>query len=234
MRMSASLISISTSSALGQHRDGGGRGVDAALGLGGRHPLHAVDAALELQPAEHPLAADRGDDLLVAAGLAFRDALDLHPPAARCGVALVHAEEIAGEEGRLVAARAGAHLEDGRGVLVGVPRGEQQGQRSRSSSAGARRAPRGPRAPVRPSPRRRRVAIASRSSRSGARPLEPPDRLGDRPQLGVLLAQPHDLRPSAGRAHARLDLAKAIEHLFETGLGEMHGRELRTGTCSRT
>ena len=36
---------------LGQHQDAGGAGVDPALRLGHRHPLHAVHAALVLQPA---------------------------------------------------------------------------------------------------------------------------------------------------------------------------------------
>ena len=38
---------------LGQHGDGGGGGVDAALRLGVGHPLHPMHAAFELQPAEH-------------------------------------------------------------------------------------------------------------------------------------------------------------------------------------
>ena len=52
---------------LGQHGDRDGRGVDAALGLGLGHALHAVDAALELQPAVDAVALDQGDDLLDAA-----------------------------------------------------------------------------------------------------------------------------------------------------------------------
>src|SRR5438046_2521206 len=51
----------------GQHRDGGRRRMDAAAGLGGRHALHAVHAALVLQPAVHALAFDRRDDFLDAA-----------------------------------------------------------------------------------------------------------------------------------------------------------------------
>ena len=43
---------------LRQHRDGRGRGVDAALRLGLRHALHAVHAGLELQLGEG--AACRG------------------------------------------------------------------------------------------------------------------------------------------------------------------------------
>jgi hypothetical protein len=66
---------------LRQDGHGRGRGVDPALGLGVGHALHAVDAAFELEPPEHPVAVDGGDDLLVAADLAFGDAVDLHAPA---------------------------------------------------------------------------------------------------------------------------------------------------------
>ena len=48
--------------------------------------------------------------------------------------------------------------------------------------------------------------------------------LGDRLQLGVLLAEPHELGPVAGRAHPRLHFLEAGENLFEPGLGEAHGR----------
>ena len=50
---------------LGRDQHAGGGGVDAALRLGGRHPLHAVHAALVLQPGPHALAG------LVASPLAF-------------------------------------------------------------------------------------------------------------------------------------------------------------------
>ena len=43
-------------------------------------------------------------------------------------IALVHAEEVAGEEGRLVAARAGPHLQDGAAVVGLVARHEQRAQ----------------------------------------------------------------------------------------------------------
>ena len=42
---------------------------------------------------------------------------------------------------------------------------------------------------------------------------------GHRAQFGVLLGQAHDLGPVRGRAHAGLDLAEAVEHLFESRLG---------------
>ena len=44
---------------LRQHEHAGGGGVDAALRLGGRHPLHAVHAALELQPRPDALVGAR-------------------------------------------------------------------------------------------------------------------------------------------------------------------------------
>ena len=36
----------------------------------------------------------------------------------------------------------------------------------------------------------------------------------------MFLAQTHDLARLAGRAHARLDLAEAVEHLIQPGLGQ--------------
>ena len=57
---------------LRQHRDGGGRGVDAPAGLGGRHALHAVHARFVLEAGEHALAGDRGYDLLEAAQIVLR------------------------------------------------------------------------------------------------------------------------------------------------------------------
>src|SRR6185369_13964720 len=43
---------------LGEHGDGGRRGVDAPLGLGRGHALHAVDAALVAEVGEHGLPGD--------------------------------------------------------------------------------------------------------------------------------------------------------------------------------
>ena len=109
---------------LGQHRDGRRRGVDAPLRLGLRHALHAMHAGFELQPGEHPLAGDLGDDFLVAAGrrLACRDDGDL--PAMGVGIALIHAEEIGREQRGLLAAGSGTDLEDG-ALLVGQVLGQQ-------------------------------------------------------------------------------------------------------------
>ncbi len=90
----------------------------------------AVDAALELQLGEHALALDRGDRFLEPArfGGRGRDQLDLPPHP--IGIFLVHAEQVAGEQRRLVAAGAGADLEHRRALVGGVAREQRQRQRT--------------------------------------------------------------------------------------------------------
>ena len=103
---------------LGQHGHRRRRGVDAPLRLGLGHALHAMHAGLEFELREHALAGDDGDDLLVAAGRRLARRQDLDLPALPVGVALIHAEEIARKQRRLLAAGAGAQFED-RVLLVG-------------------------------------------------------------------------------------------------------------------
>jgi hypothetical protein len=106
---------------LGEHRDRGGGGVDAALRLGGGHALHAMPAGLEAQEAPAALARHGDDELLEAADLAGRDLELLELPALRLGEALVHAVEVAREERGLVPAGAGADLEDhARAAVLGA------------------------------------------------------------------------------------------------------------------
>ena len=127
---------------LGQHEDAGGAGVDAALRLGDRHPLDAVDAAFVLQPCSTDGAArSRGPstattDVLVAAEVGLGGVESLGLPALPLGVAQVHPQQVAGEQRRLVAALARLDLEDDVLVVVGIL-GQQllcAGRRSRSSS----------------------------------------------------------------------------------------------------
>src|SRR5437868_10098605 len=98
--------------------------MDAALRLGGGHALHAVAAGFELELGVRAIADHAGDDFLVAADLAqaLRDHLDL--PAIALGEARVHAEEVAREERALVAAGAGADLEEEVALVVRVTRQE--------------------------------------------------------------------------------------------------------------
>ena len=96
---------------LRQHRDGRGRRMDAAGAFGVRHALHPMHAGFELQFCVGAAAFDLGDDFLEAADGAFarRNHLDL--PALQRGEALIHAEQVAGEQRGLVAAGAGADFE---------------------------------------------------------------------------------------------------------------------------
>src|SRR5581483_2255916 len=67
---------------LGHDRHCGGRGVDAAARFRHRDALHAMDPALELQPAVGAPAADLEDDLLEAMHAVLAGAHHFHTPAA--------------------------------------------------------------------------------------------------------------------------------------------------------
>src|SRR5579872_5416009 len=67
-----------------------------------------------------------GYDFLEAAFGAFADGNDVHLPTLLGGVAFVHAEQIAGEEGSLVAAGAGADFEDDIALIHCVFRNERE------------------------------------------------------------------------------------------------------------
>jgi hypothetical protein len=91
---------------LGEHGDGGGGCVDAALRLGLGHALHAVGPALELEHRVRAVAADL--HRVGAVGGVER----LGGEAAALRVAGEHAEQVAGPQARLLAAGAAADLDD--------------------------------------------------------------------------------------------------------------------------
>ena len=97
----------------GQHGHRCRRGVDAALRLGLGHALYAVHARLVFERAVDVLTRDLEYDLLVAARGAVRERGHFVAPALRLDVFGVHAQQVAGENGRFVAARAAAYLHDG-------------------------------------------------------------------------------------------------------------------------
>ena len=106
--------------------DRGGRGLDAALALGLGDALDAVDAGLVLEDGVDLLAQDLELDGLEAAGLGRRGREELDLPALGRGKALIHLVQVAGKDGGLVAAHAGADLDDGVLVVVGVGRDEKE------------------------------------------------------------------------------------------------------------
>ena len=126
MRSSAGLmLDLADLLELRQDRDRARRGVDAALRLGRRHALHAVRAGLELELRIGAAADDAADDLAVAAVLAGALAEHLDAPALALGVARVHPEQVAGEDRGLVAAGAGADLEEDVALVARVRRDQE-------------------------------------------------------------------------------------------------------------
>ena len=220
MRRSFSSICDVDLLGLGQHQDAGGAGVHPALRLGDRHPLHAVHAALELQQGVRRLAGlgralglHRDGHRLVAAEVGLGGVEDLDLPAAGLGVPGVHAEQVAGEQRRLLAALPGLHLED-RVLVVGrVARDQQPAQPLLGLVAAGRPAPR-PRRRT-PGPRRRARGRRSTSSPS-ALPVAPG--ADDRRQRGValveLLGQP-GVGVRLGRGELLLELGVLGEHALD-------------------
>ena len=95
---------------LGQNRHRRRRCMNAALGLGLRHPLHPVDAAFELQPAVGSFTVDHEDNLFESAQLGGGCAEEFDTPPLTLGVARVHAEKVGGENRGLVSAGSGPDL----------------------------------------------------------------------------------------------------------------------------
>ena len=126
---------------LGQHGHRGGRGVDAALGFGLGHALHAMAAAFVLQLAVDAFAFDAQDQFLEAAQLGGVHVEDFDLPAAwSSAVVLVHVVQVAGEQGRLVAAGAGADFHHAaRAVGVFAADRSCRAVRSKSVSRSSRR-----------------------------------------------------------------------------------------------
>ncbi len=77
---------------------------------------------------EDALPLDAGCRLPDPAEIGLAQRQDLEPPAPQIRVALVHAEQVPGEERRLLAAGAGADLEDGALLVRRVPRQQQHPQ----------------------------------------------------------------------------------------------------------
>ena len=99
--------------------------MDAPLRLGDRHPLNPVGPALVLHAAPHAVTFQEERDLVVTAHVGGVGAQDLVLPTHAAGVALVHLEEVLGEEVGLLASLGAADLEDDVLLVVGVLGQEQ-------------------------------------------------------------------------------------------------------------
>ena len=110
---------------LGQDDDGRSARVDAAAGLRRRDALHAMDAALELEPAVGAVAGDLEDRLLDAADAGLVEAHEVRVEPVLQGIPGVHPQELGREQRRLLAAGAGPDLHDDVAVVVGIARDER-------------------------------------------------------------------------------------------------------------
>ena len=85
--------------------------MDATLGFGRGHALHAMGARLELQAREGGCADHPADDFLVTAVFTRALAERLDPPTLALGVARVHAQQVTGEDRGLIAPGTGTDLQ---------------------------------------------------------------------------------------------------------------------------
>ena len=208
---------------LGQDRDRRRARVDATLALGLGHALHAVRAALVLQPAPRVVALHEERDVAVAAVIRRLARQHLGLEAVALGEVLVHAVEVAGPEVGLLAALGALDLDDHVAALVRVA-GQQQlldpGLELGDCAPPSRRSrPAGTRASRRRS--RRRAARGRRRGLAGRVPLPP--RVDDGLQLGVAAAGVPGGAPVARRVDAgevgleSIELRGELTELFEHG-----------------
>ena len=102
--------------------------MNAAGTLGVGHALHAVHAGFVFKLGKGAAAADFGDDFFIPAHRAFARCHDLDFPSLRGGVALIHAEQIAGKQRGFVAAGPGADFENDVALVHRIPGDERDPQ----------------------------------------------------------------------------------------------------------
>ena len=163
-------MSMSTSSASGSTATVAAEVWMRPCALGLRHALDAVDAALELERARRrrcPVISATISLIAADARSASASIISTRQPLG-LGVALVHAEQVGGEQRRLFAAGAGADLEDRRAVVGLVLRQQRELRAPARPRAVAARCGRAPRRRGRAS-RGRRASARPRRGRRGAR-----------------------------------------------------------------
>ena len=94
--------------------------MNAALGFGGGHALHAVAAGLKLKAGIGAFADHAADHFLVAAQIAFVFTDNLNLPALTFGVAQVHAQKVPGKKRGFVTTGARTDFQKDVAAVVGV------------------------------------------------------------------------------------------------------------------
>lgn len=103
----------------GEDSDGGGGGMDAALGFGGGDALDAMDAALVAEAAEDAFATYAKNDLFEAAEVGGAVVELFDAKAYAIGILAIHSVEVGSEEGGFGAASACADFDDGVAFFTG-------------------------------------------------------------------------------------------------------------------
>ena len=106
----------------GEYGDGRSGGVDAPLGFGRGHALHAVHATLKFEILVGVLSRHLKNNLLKPTHVGRAGAHDFDPPTTCFRVAAIHAEQIAGEDVGLIAAGAPTDFHDGVPAVGGIGR----------------------------------------------------------------------------------------------------------------
>ena len=113
---------------LGQHTHGRCGGVNTPLALGDGHALHAVRATLELEVGPRIVALQHERDLVDPPEVRQVGAEHLHGPSLARGIGLIHVEQVAGEQVRLLATLGATHFHDQVLAVVRVARQQEQFQ----------------------------------------------------------------------------------------------------------
>ena len=105
-----------------QHGDGGGGGVDPALGLGRRHTLHPMDPTLVAETPENRCPGNPENHLAKPSEVGRARVHLLNLETERIGIPGIHAEKIGREKSGLGPAGAGPDFHDGVAVFVRLRR----------------------------------------------------------------------------------------------------------------
>ena len=96
--------------------------MDPTLGFGFGDPQHPVRAGFELEVTVDILSGHSADQFLVTAMLAGTFRQNLYRPTLMLGVAVIHPEQIAGKDRRLIATGTRSDLKENITAVIGILR----------------------------------------------------------------------------------------------------------------